>query len=248
MPFEIQNDLLVKYIDEAGVKTAVIPDGIRVIGDHAFLGCRLLEAVTIPEGVEIIGDYAFYGVPLKSIVIPKGVRSIGDSAFATCRVVDRFVFPEGVEYVGFEAFNWKLWAATVTIHGYTIKTPYSCELDVFAIKRMLEKKHYCIGIPFPIKIMFVSLVYLKTRQPEAEAYIKENIVDVLELFIDFNDYDMIKGLLESGDFVNEKDIIEIAEYSILNTQNGGNVQIQAYIFDYRMRKFPHYSSLIDLKL
>lgn len=60
----------------------IIPDTIKIIGDHAFLGNRYIRNLVIPASVEIIGESAFEdSKSLVSVVIPYTVTTIGISAF-----------------------------------------------------------------------------------------------------------------------------------------------------------------------
>ena len=42
--------------------SVVLPDGLRVIGDHAFFGCESIKRLVISKSVESIGEKAFWGV------------------------------------------------------------------------------------------------------------------------------------------------------------------------------------------
>ena len=82
-----------------------IPQGVREIGDNAFLGCDSLTSVTIPEGVTSIEDWAFYGCDsLTSVTIPEGVTSIGYEAFAWCDALTSVTIPSSVTFIGERAF------------------------------------------------------------------------------------------------------------------------------------------------
>ena len=94
----------------------------------------------------------------------------------------------------------------------------------------------------------VSQIFLQTGQPEAESYIKNNFEELITYFIDKNDYDTFKKLLDTDRLVNENNIMEIIDYSIKHTQESGDLQIQAYIMDYKNRKFPDLDPMDDLKL
>lgn len=68
-----------------GCQNAVIPDGITVIGEAAFLGRRNLQKITLPETVESIEKNAFALCPsLKTVTLPASVKTIGEGAFTYC--------------------------------------------------------------------------------------------------------------------------------------------------------------------
>ena len=67
------------------LRTVVIPNSVKYIGNEAFSGCTNLRSVTIGNSVVSIGDSAFEDCTiLTSIKIPESVASIGDSAFQNC--------------------------------------------------------------------------------------------------------------------------------------------------------------------
>lgn len=56
-----------------------IPDGVEVIGENAFEGCKSLTSITLPDSVRRIENQAFRGCSsLKEIEIPESVEHIGD--------------------------------------------------------------------------------------------------------------------------------------------------------------------------
>ena len=71
-----------------------VPEGVRVIGDSAFSGCKGLTGISIPESAATIENLAFAATGLSEITIPNKVHSIGESAFANCREL-KTVFIEG---------------------------------------------------------------------------------------------------------------------------------------------------------
>jgi len=53
--------------------SAVIPSGVKKIGEGAFRGCSSLTSVVIPESVKKIGEGVFYGCSsLTSVVDSQG--------------------------------------------------------------------------------------------------------------------------------------------------------------------------------
>ena len=112
------------------LQEVTIEDGVEILGDYAFEGCRDLIRVTIPgsvnsisysafydctkltqvmigEGVKSIGNHAFEGCEhLTGITIPRSVNSIGNSAFYDCKSLQRVTIPGSVKSIGYDAFKW----------------------------------------------------------------------------------------------------------------------------------------------
>ena len=63
-------------------------EGIKIIGNHAFEGCDLVN-ITLPYTVETIGDSAFVNTPLKYLTVyTDNLQSIGDNAFKDLRYLE----------------------------------------------------------------------------------------------------------------------------------------------------------------
>ncbi len=132
--------ILTKYLGEGG--DVVIPDGITVIGDHAFdavllgkRGAGQPDSVYIPDSVRVIEKMAFFGnyrtagdtingfeivSGLKSVRLPSNLESIGKSAFADCAVLTDVTFdeiPEGIITIGDEAFAYCISLENCDLYG-----------------------------------------------------------------------------------------------------------------------------------
>lgn len=124
-------------IDEEGTltryrgfdKNVVIPDGVKAIGDEAFVNDTLMESVSIPNSVTYIGYEAFSGCTgLKSITIPDSVTETGSgvlygcsgltsvqlsnkltalssSFFSYCDSLERITLPNSLKSIGSWAFS-----------------------------------------------------------------------------------------------------------------------------------------------
>lgn len=77
--FEIDGTTLVKYT--GGEKRVVIPDGIEVIGEYAFINASL-EEVVIPDSVKVLESACFAYTPqLRKVEIGSGVAEIKEWVF-----------------------------------------------------------------------------------------------------------------------------------------------------------------------
>ena len=86
------------------LKRFEFPDGIRSIGDNAFLSCPL-ESVILPDSVTSIGENAFSGTAIKTLKLPAGIKTIGDRAFLGCPSLEDFELPPGRIDIGRNAFS-----------------------------------------------------------------------------------------------------------------------------------------------
>lgn len=94
------------YEYRENINRAVIEDGVKSIGVHAFYECDSLTSIEISSGVTAIGAGAFYGCSsLKSIKIPSGVTTISNSVFYGCSSLTSIEIPSGVTSIESDAFQ-----------------------------------------------------------------------------------------------------------------------------------------------
>ena len=249
-----------------------IPNSVTQIGYRAFYGCSSLTSVSIPNSVTQIGENAFSRTPFlendsrefvvygkvlyqynrrqTNVIIPYDITTIGYRAFYKCSSLTSVTIPDGVTKIGYGAFDGCNSLKNISIFGYTVdNTQWNREkVTVEGIISMLISKDYSVKMDHPTKYQFVAQVFIKDAKPEAEAYIKKNIAKILPYFIDLDDYETVKALFESGKFVTKRNIMKFQEYAIAHTQNGGDIQIQAYITDYRNKHFPDSDPLKNMKI
>ena len=94
------------FLDCPGLASVTIPNSVTSIGNHAFENCSGLKSVAIPSSVTSIGERAFYGCSaLMSITIPDSVTSIGDVAFYGCSALTSITIPDSVTSIGRATFR-----------------------------------------------------------------------------------------------------------------------------------------------
>lgn len=94
------------YEYRENINRAVIEDGVKSIGVHAFYECDSLTSIEISSGVTAIGAGAFYGCSsLTSIEIPSGVTSIEAYVFDGCRSLTNIEIPSRVTLIKDFAFS-----------------------------------------------------------------------------------------------------------------------------------------------
>ncbi len=96
----------VLYSYKGEVKDMVIPKGVSIIEDYAFLGCDFIETVTLGEDVEEIGLFAFQNcVNLKSVAVDDAMGILAAGAFKGCSSLTSIDFSEStLATIGYESF------------------------------------------------------------------------------------------------------------------------------------------------
>lgn len=109
------------------MKSINIPQGVRKIGDNAFLCCESLEKIVLPDSVTELGMWCFSECKsLRTVLIPESIRNIGALAFHRTKWLDEYpgdfitvndIFicykgddttveiPAGVKIIASQAFN-----------------------------------------------------------------------------------------------------------------------------------------------
>ena len=81
-----------------------VPEGVEVIGEKAFVGCKHLHSIELPKSLKTIKRYAFKGLDLSDITVPENVTKIGRGAFEECEALASIKLPEGLKVIDDEAF------------------------------------------------------------------------------------------------------------------------------------------------
>ncbi len=86
------------------LKSVIIPDTVRLIGDRAFKDCSALESVTLPKGLKRITTGMFENCSKLNITIPDSVAIIHAEAFEGCNL-NTINIPSSVTDIDSTAFG-----------------------------------------------------------------------------------------------------------------------------------------------
>ncbi|MBR5233173.1 MAG: leucine-rich repeat domain-containing protein [Clostridia bacterium] len=87
------------------LKKVVLNEGIKTIGDDAFINCYELTEINIPSTVETLGICSFACCEkLSSIELPEGLKSIGQSCLGDTALIS-VTIPASVAYLGLQTVN-----------------------------------------------------------------------------------------------------------------------------------------------
>lgn len=90
-----------------GCGSSVIPNEVKIIGQHAFSGCLGLTEITIPGNVREVGAYAFvFCYNLTKVRFETGVQSIGMLCFQNCEKLSELYISDTVTEIGDRAFSY----------------------------------------------------------------------------------------------------------------------------------------------
>lgn len=93
-------------IMSAGTQGLLGGSGQRDVLDNALAYSSHLRSIVLPERLKRIGNNALTGCSeLEEVIMPPTVRSLGSSAFSSCRRLEYIMLSEGLEEIGDECFN-----------------------------------------------------------------------------------------------------------------------------------------------
>lgn len=82
-----------------------IPDSVLAMGNHAFSGCTAMTEATIGDGLTEIPKQAFYNCSnLQTVTVGNRVTTIQNRAFAQCPALTTLFFPQSLTTIGASAF------------------------------------------------------------------------------------------------------------------------------------------------
>ena len=104
------------FMGFTNIKNVFIPESVKSIGANAFDNCTDLETVDMPSGITKIADYTFHNCHrLSTVTIPEGVVSIGDHAFYQCDSLSEITIPQSVSEIRNFAFAYCRMLSDITI-------------------------------------------------------------------------------------------------------------------------------------
>jgi len=116
------------FTDNPGLKSIVIPEGVRKLSTYAFYNCEALESVTLPKSLESAGyDVFSYCIALRAITfpdnlvmsysllrnctgleevtLPKNLTNLPSSTFSGCTSLKQVDIPQSVKTIESRAFE-----------------------------------------------------------------------------------------------------------------------------------------------
>ena len=94
--FQLDKDVLVKYSGTANVVS--VPDGVKEIGEEAFLDCNGITSIQFPKSLKKMNYGAFRNCRgLKTVIVPEGCEEICSQAFADCVNLSEFSIPASLK-------------------------------------------------------------------------------------------------------------------------------------------------------
>ena len=88
------------------VRSVMLPEGIRSIGNMAFFKCIHLHDIVIPEGVTMIDECCFGGcTELSEVQLPASLEEVGRFGFLACTNLEEISFGDELKAIGPGAFQ-----------------------------------------------------------------------------------------------------------------------------------------------
>ena len=85
------------FNDCSNLNTVEMEDGISILGNSMFYGCKSLESITIPESIKVLPDGIFeFCTSLKQVKLPTHLIEIGNCAFLSCSSLESIVLPSSI--------------------------------------------------------------------------------------------------------------------------------------------------------
>jgi len=120
---EIYDDSFKKCQD---LQEVIMPEGIKIIGERAFLDCVRLESINLPNSIEKLHVACFHNCALKHVTIPTRLKEIPKTSFLECSNLSDIFIPENITSIDNSAF-----AGCPNLKSFRVdpKNPNYCSQD-----------------------------------------------------------------------------------------------------------------------
>ncbi len=103
-PFDIKNGVL-EYFSDKEQQCVTVPDGVKQIGECAFVANETVTEVVLPQGLTQIGKSAFASCKnLRKVTLPDTLAWIDEEAFCNCTSLGDIGLPPSLTHIGESAF------------------------------------------------------------------------------------------------------------------------------------------------
>lgn len=92
-------------VKNKSIKSVTIPEGVKTIGEYAFLNCKSLQEIILPWSLEAVEKYAFSGCKkLCKVCFYESIKYIGERCFNNCSSLNGVFISGSIETICKEAF------------------------------------------------------------------------------------------------------------------------------------------------
>ncbi|MBQ3015220.1 MAG: leucine-rich repeat protein, partial [Clostridia bacterium] len=183
------------FNEHKSIKKVILPEGLKLIGEHAFYFATNLINVNIPSTVTEIGDSAFAGCSrLSGVSLPEGLVKLGSLAFHSCSAITELKLPASLTSIGSYAFAYCSKLTSVEIGSGITAIPSNAFYDCVNLEDLILPanvksiasgafvgcaKLKMVTIPETITSMrtdsfTTSVILLVTKDSYAHTYAKNN--------------------------------------------------------------------------
>lgn len=75
-------------------------DGVKIVGDSAFMWCNSPNFLSVPPNIEVIGTLGFACIKkIKTLVLPNSIKQLGVFSFGGCDSITNFEMPNTIELI-----------------------------------------------------------------------------------------------------------------------------------------------------
>lgn len=119
-----------------GFSVVEISDGVKEIGENAFLRNSTLNSVKIGKSVTTIGRQAFSECPaLTSVTLGENLKFIKTSAFERCTVLSDIILPSSLQVIDSRAFH-STALVSVSVPSSVVNIGKDAFNDIYALKEI----------------------------------------------------------------------------------------------------------------